>query len=623
MRGLAADRKVSVHARRVSSCPLAGRHKSKKKRMITNRLNALTTKQKMRAGFTVVLALLAVVGLQSLWNVITVGGDAARVVEHRQPAALTASRLHATLLHAALLAQGDGAGLGRAIAAGRELATHLSEDLDDADDRRLAGAVATGLRGLADLPPQQTTAALQALAGDAEALAGRQQRTAATAGQALVDKIQQTALVIAVSLALAMSAVLLLMLGLNRGIIRPLKQTIAGGVTTLSSTLDGLVGAERHELHALEATGDNEVETVAEAFDAMTRALQQAIANQQRADRDLRARLDAILTVVRRAERGDLSARIETTAQNDRDAVDELAAGVGTMLEHLSLLVTQVQNSGIQVASSATQIAATAREQEAATSEQAASTSQIMATVAEISATAKELVHTMDEVRSVAEHTTTSATDGQQALAAMESAMRHMREATDAIASKLAVLNDKAGNIGTVVTTINKVADQTNLLSLNAAIEAEKAGEYGRGFSVVATEIRRLADQTGAATWDIEQMVKEMQSAVSAGVMGMDKFSDQVSRGVTEVAQVSGRLAQIIDQVQTLTPRYESVTEGMHAQSEAAAQISESMAQLNETTQQTAESLRQSHQSVEQLKQAAFELQSGVARFKVRSEAMV
>src|SRR3979409_1551642 len=129
----------------------------------------------------------------------------------------------------------------------------------------------------------------------------------------------------------------------------------------------------------------------------------------------------------------------------------------------------------------------------------------------------------------------------------MEGHTRDVMDAAGTINAKLTVLSEKAGNISQVVTTITKVADQTNLLSLNAAIEAEKAGEYGRGFAVVATEIRRLADQTAAATYDIEQMVKEMQSAVSAGVMGMDKFSEEVRRGVEVVGQVSEELAQIIE----------------------------------------------------------------------------
>ena len=117
-------------------------------------------------------------------------------------------------------------------------------------------------------------------------------------------------------------------------------------------------------------------------------------------------------------------------------------------------------------------------------------------------------------------------------------------------ASKLSVISERAGNINLVVTTITKVADQTNLLSINAAIEAEKAGEYGLGFLVVAREIRRLADQTAVATLDIERMVKEMQYSVSAGVMEMDKFSDQVRQGVGEVGHIGEQLGQIISAVQ-------------------------------------------------------------------------
>jgi methyl-accepting chemotaxis protein WspA len=165
------------------------------------------------------------------------------------------------------------------------------------------------------------------------------------------------------------------------------------------------------------------------------------------------------------------------------------------------------------------------------------------------------------------------------------------------------------------------VADQTNLLSLNAAIEAEKAGEYGRGFGVVATEIRRLADQTAVATYDIEQMVKEMQSAVSAGVMSMDKFSEAVRRGMQEVQQVGAQLSQIIAQVQVqvqaLAPRFEAVSEGVQAQATGAEQISQALTQLSEAAQQTVDSLRQSGQAIDGLHQAAGGLRSGVSRFKL------
>ena len=311
---------------------------------------------------------------------------------------------------------------------------------------------------------------------------------------------------------------------------------------------------------------------------------------------------------------GDFTERL---ALQRRDEFGILGNGLNRLADDLSELVGQVQRSGIQVNTTATEIAATAREQQTTAHEIAATTAEIGATSKQISATSKELVKTMNEVSQVAEQTAELAGSGQAAIAHMETTMRQIMDASGSITGKLAVLSEKTTNINSVVTTITKVADQTNLLSLNAAIEAEKAGEYGLGFAVVAMEIRRLADQTAVATYDIERMVKEMQSAVAAGVMGMDKFSDEVRQGVEEIRQVSTQLAQIIHQVQTLTPRFQTVNEGMHAQATGAQQISETLTQLSEAAQQTAESLRQSNLAIEQLNSAARGLQTSVARFKL------
>jgi methyl-accepting chemotaxis protein WspA len=322
-------------------------------------------------------------------------------------------------------------------------------------------------------------------------------------------------------------------------------------------------------------------------------------------------RLVGVLEVMRT---GDLSGRLSAER---RDEFGTLAKGFNRMIDELAALVGQVQQSGIQVNTSVNEIAASAREQQATASEVAATTVEISATSREISATSKELVRTMTEVSTVAEQTAALAVDGQAGLTRMEGTMHHVMDAAGSINAKLAVLNEKAGNINQVVTTITKVADQTNLLSLNAAIEAEKAGEYGRGFAVVATEIRRLADQTAVATYDIEQMVKEIQSAVSAGVMGMDKFSEEVRRGMQDVQQVGGQLSEIIQQVQALAPRCEAVNEGMQAQATGAEQITQALAQLSEAAQQTVESLRQSGQAIDGLNQAATGMRSGVSRFKL------
>jgi methyl-accepting chemotaxis protein WspA len=315
------------------------------------------------------------------------------------------------------------------------------------------------------------------------------------------------------------------------------------------------------------------------------------------------------------AIQGDLSHTIEA---DGTDEIGTLARAFSQMVAHLCTLTSQVQKAAIVVNASVTEIAATSKQQQTTTSEVAATTIEIGATSKEISATSRELVKTVNQVSEVADQTALLANSGQASLGRMEETMGVFVEAVGAINSKLAVLNEKAGNINQVVTTITKVADQTNLLSLNAAIEAEKAGEYGRGFAVVATEIRRLADQTAVATFDIEQMVKEMQSAVAAGVMGMDKFGEQVRRGVNDVHQVSGQLAQIINQVQTLSPRFATVNEGMQAQATGADQITQALSQLSEATQQTAESLRQSNSSIEQLHDASRGMLTSLDGFKLR-----
>ncbi len=382
---------------------------------------------------------------------------------------------------------------------------------------------------------------------------------------------------------------LLFMLFVGWMIARDITGALSGVVATARSIatgdLSGLALIDRRK---------DEIGDLARAFDDMVLALK-----------------DTVLLAETIAE-GDL-----TESFHRRSNDDDMGNALAHMVENLSVLVGDVHQSGIQVNTAVTQFAATTRQQQATAAEIAATTTEIGATSKEIGATTKELVKTMGEVSAVAEQSAARAASGQIGLANMEESMRHVMEAAASINSKLGVLNEKAGNINQVVTTITKVADQTNMLSLNAAIEAEKAGEYGRGFSVVAVEIRRLADQTAVATYDIELMVKDIQSAVSAGVMGMDKFTEEVRRGIHEVQEVGINLSDIIQQVQTLAPRFEAVNEGMQAQATGAEQITQALMQLGDAAQQTVDSLRQSGDAINGLNDAVAGLRGGVARFKL------
>jgi methyl-accepting chemotaxis protein WspA len=320
--------------------------------------------------------------------------------------------------------------------------------------------------------------------------------------------------------------------------------------------------------------------------------------------------------VTDRVASGDLTVTCDGKAPGEAGL---LLQAIRKMIQDLRSLIGKIQRSSITLLSTATEIAATSRQQEQSVYDYSASTNQAAAAVNQISATSHELLKTMNEVNQLANQTSRMASTGQQSLAGMDQTMRQLAESTGSISTKLSVISERAANINLVVTTITKVADQTNLLSINAAIEAEKAGEYGLGFLVVAREIRRLADMTAVATLDIERMVKEMQYSVSAGVMEMDKFSEQVRKVVGEVGQIGGQLGHIITGAQGLHQRFDQVTEGMRVQSQGAEQIREAMSRLSEAANQTSLSIREFNKATERLREAVGGLKDEVSGFTLGS----
>ena len=332
--------------------------------------------------------------------------------------------------------------------------------------------------------------------------------------------------------------------------------------------------------------------------------------------RSIGRRVRSAAEVADRIARGDLTERIE--GSGSLDETGQLIRSMGTMDGNLNVLVGQVKQASITLNSTATEIAATAKQQEASASTFGAASTQIAAAVKEISATGKDLVKTMESVSENAAETAQLAGSGRAGLQGMESVMHDLDRATTSIAEKLGAINERSQKITNVITTITKVADQTNILSINAAIEAEKAGEFGSGFLVIAREIRRLADQTATATLDIEQMVQQMQAAVSSGVMEMDRFSDQVRRGVRDVSSAGSQLAEIIDRVNQSTESFKTVNESVQAQAEGAQQISEAMGSLSANAHQTMQSVQEFGRASTDLQTAIATLRAAVAQFKLK-----
>ena len=303
------------------------------------------------------------------------------------------------------------------------------------------------------------------------------------------------------------------------------------------------------------------------------------------------------------------------------DEAGVMTRSLQRMQASLNALLRGVRGAGVTLDSSAVELAATSREQEAMAHRIGESSSQIAAASREISATGADLARTMAEVEKAVASTAELASGSRAGLASVDATIRGLAEASAAIAAKLSAISERAAAINGVVTTIAKVADQTNLLSVNAAIEAEKAGEQGRGFLVVAREIRRLADQTASATGDIEGIVREMQGAVGEGVMEMDRFSEKVRRSVDEIVRTGRQMGSIIEEVHANAERYRTVADGMQSQAQGAQTISDSMGALAAAAKRSVETAEEFGRTADELKRASQTLRASVAQFSLREES--
>ncbi len=325
--------------------------------------------------------------------------------------------------------------------------------------------------------------------------------------------------------------------------------------------------------------------------------------------------------VERMVERASGVATLDLTQRFDERGgsleLDRLAADLNRMVQAFGSAIGQVRGSGRNVTTSAGQLAEVASHQATALGGQHEATERAASSVQQVAATITAQAATLAGVVDAFREATTVAASGRRELAAMAEAMRRMEEGSAGVSERLGAIRDSAALVNEVVTTITRIADQTNLLSLNASIEAEKAGELGRGFAVVAREVRRLADQTAVATVDIEHMVRRMQEAVGGGVTETTAFAEEVRRSADDVDRVGRELSLLIERFETLGPVLDALLEGMEDQASLAGGAEAVVADLAQAMAEAVAALRGSHAAIEVLNQAAGGLEQEMARFRV------
>jgi methyl-accepting chemotaxis protein len=326
------------------------------------------------------------------------------------------------------------------------------------------------------------------------------------------------------------------------------------------------------------------------------------------------ARVESAAEIASVIASGDLTHEIDSSSDDESGV---LLKALKDMSTSLAALISEVRGASERISDVSDSISRASSNQQRVNLQLADSSSNIATSVEQISSTSEKLLHTMEKVTSSTTEATKIANYGHTELAQMCDTILDFSQAAGSISSKLEVISERANSIGTIVTTINRVADQTNLLSLNAAIEAEKAGENGQGFSVVAREIRRLADQTALATFDIEQIVEDMQSSVANGVVEMGRFSDQVNNGVEESRRVSEHLQTVIHQVEALRPSLQLAANQVQAQATEAREIGMAMQQLGTVAEASDLSSQVLDAAVLEFAKSVSSLKQSIDNFKV------
>jgi len=330
--------------------------------------------------------------------------------------------------------------------------------------------------------------------------------------------------------------------------------------------------------------------------------------------RSIAASTSALINASNAMANGDLTQRVRL---KNRDELGTIGASFDTMAEAFSEALTKVAASSTQVASAANQVQSTAERIATGAEEVFAQSTTVATAGEEMAATSGDIARNCQYAVEGAQLATQTAQKGFDVVRQTIDGIKFRGSKTRENAGIVESLGSRSDQIGAIVATIEDIADQTNLLALNAAIEAARAGEQGRGFAVVADEVRALAERTTRATKEISEMIKAIQSETRLAITSMEEGVKGTERGAADAARLETSLNEILEQINTVSMQIHQIATAAEEQTATTSEISSNMHQITEVVQQTSQGAQESATAASQLNGNAEELQRLVRRFKL------
>jgi len=317
-------------------------------------------------------------------------------------------------------------------------------------------------------------------------------------------------------------------------------------------------------------------------------------------------------------ENADLSTHFET---DRKDEVGDLMRSFNNFVGTVKEALVQVLESSAAVASAASQISSSTEEMAAGAQQQSTQATDVSSAVEEMTRTIFDNAKNASAAADTAKTARQAAEDGGAVVERSISGMRRIAETVKVSAQTVRALGNSSNQIGEIILVINDIADQTNLLALNAAIEAARAGEQGRGFAVVADEVRKLAERTTKATKEIAEMIKQIQRDTKEAVTSMEQGTSEVDEGIKLADAAGTSLSDIVEISQRVTEKVGQIAAASEQQAGASEEISRNVEAISSVTQETASGIQQIARTAEDLTRLTERLQYVLGKFNLTADA--